>query len=665
MRRSVLSVLLLTTTALAQGNDPAWGALDRAYRELRARNYDQAVAGFREALRLAPDRVAVHKDLGYTYLKIGETELARDHFEHAMRLDPADQHVALEFAFLCYETKKQAVARRIFDRLRREGNQTAEKAFRNIDGELAAGIERWSAAVDLAPGNFSAHQELARLAEQRDQFDLAAGHYFKAWQLRPDMRAFLLDTGRVWKAQGLTEKANAALLAASRGAEPYVAETARELLPARYPFVYEFQAALQLDPGNVPLRRELAYLLLEMGSKAEAETQFRRIIEAEPSDDLSAAQLGFLLLARNELGAAMPLLERAMNSQDEELVDRIRAALKMPRQLRKRLDRPRSQTSAEAKVLAERSLEAGYLKDALKYLRIAHENDPVDFNVMLKLGWTYNILQDDHHAIEWFRLARKSPDPAVASEADRAYRNLRPALARFRTSGWAFPFYSSRWKSVFSYAQVRTEMKVPKLPLRAYVSTRFSGDTARTLQPLVSGGGPVYLSESSFIFGAGLTTPAWKGMVAWGEAGVAASYLKRSDVGRLTPDYRGGLAIGRSFGHNLGPESRGWFLQTNADLVYISRFDHDVLLYSQNKAGWTLPSAGPFQPQLYMNLNFTTDARRLAWANTTEVGPGVRFRLPANLLFSVEALRGQYRMESPYGPRYSDFRVGLWYAFSR
>ena len=32
-------------------------------------------------------------------------------------------------------------------------------------------------------------------------------------------------------------------------------------------------------------------------------------------------------------------------------------------------------------------MKAGYLKDALKYLTIAHENDPVDFSVMLKLGW--------------------------------------------------------------------------------------------------------------------------------------------------------------------------------------------------------------------------------------------------------------------------------------
>ena len=97
------------------------------------------------------------------------------------------------------------------------------------------------------------------------------------------------------------------------------------------------------------------------------------------------------------------------------LSDRVREALRMPKALRKRPETPRSQTSYEAKMLADRSLEAGYLKDAVKYFRIAHENDPVDFDVMLKLGWAYNMLKDDEQAIEWFRLARRSSDPKDCS----------------------------------------------------------------------------------------------------------------------------------------------------------------------------------------------------------------------------------------------------------
>ena len=86
---------------------------------------------------------------------------------------------------------------------------------------------------------------------------------------------------------------------------------------------------------------------------------------------------------------------------------------------------PAPPPSIDAKVMAERSLKAGFIRDALKYLQLAQEDDPADFAVMLKLGWTYNLLHNDRQAIRWFDLARKSSDPKIAKEAATAYRNLR------------------------------------------------------------------------------------------------------------------------------------------------------------------------------------------------------------------------------------------------
>ena len=256
--------------------------LDEAYAALRAKNYEEAIRGFEQAAKLDPGRASIRKDLAYTLLKIGETEAARDQFAEAMTLDPADDQVALEYAFLCYETKQQVTARRVFDRLRKSGNATASEAFENVDRPLREGIARWKQALELSPDNFSAHEELAKLAEQRDELDLAAEQYQAAWKLRPARRDLLVDLGRVWQEQGRTtpskiEDAHAALLAASRGAEPRVAEQARELLPSRYPYVYEFENALALDPSNDALRRELAYLHLEMGNKSAAEQQLQSL----------------------------------------------------------------------------------------------------------------------------------------------------------------------------------------------------------------------------------------------------------------------------------------------------------------------------------------------------------------------------------------------------
>ena len=673
---SRITVFSLIAAALApltaQSPDPAIGPLEQAYRSLHSRDYDLAVDFFRKAVEAAPARGSIRKDLAYTYLKIGRNEAARDQFAEAMRLDPQDHHVALEYAFLCHETGKTVEARRVFDRIRKTGDPTArataQQAFENIDRPLEEGIERWRKALEKSPDNFSVHRELAELAERRDELELAAEHYEKAWRLRPDLRSLLVDLGRVWQSLERAEAAASALLAASRGAEPMAAERARELLPSRYPYVYEFRRALDLDPKNVELHRELAYLLLAMDRREEAEREFRAIVQLAPEDLLSTAQLGFLLLARKDSAAALPLLERVLKGPDEELADRVRTALGMPQTLKRRPETPRAKVSLEAKTLAERSLEAGYMKDAAKYLAVAHETDPADFAVMLKLGWTHNILKQDELALGWFDLARRSPEPRVAAEALRAYSNLRPAQARLRTSVWLFPVYSTRWRDLFSYGQVKTEIRLGKLPLRPYVSIRFVGDTRRTTGDAL----PQYLSESSIILGIGLATTPWHGAVSWFEAGTAMSYLwARKDQPRIAPDYRGGVSFSRGFGRLLGGEGAGVFFETTADAVFLSRFQNDVIVYSQNRLGVTLPAVrSGFQSQLFWNYHVTADAQRQYWANFFESGPGLRFRwhwMPPSLSFTVSALRGAYRIMdgNPRAPVFYDLRVGIWYAYTR
>ena len=282
-----------------------------------------------------------------------------------------------------------------------------------------------------------------------------------------------MDLGRVWNQANRLEDGFAALLSASRSAEPRIAEQARELLPTRYPYVYEFERALTLDPSNDGLRRELAYLHLQMNQPAQAEKQFEGVVKQAPDDLLSVAQLGLLKLARGDSQAASPLLNRVLAGNDQPLADRVRAALRAPEPAVTPAVAPAEKTLlaaqpsvtspnitvsdnvVEAKQLAFKSLEKGYMKDALKYLNIAHENDPVDFDVILKLGWAYNGMKDDADALKWFNLARRSHDPKTAKEASKAYKNLAAGLARFRTTVWVFPTFSTRWHDLFAYGQVK------------------------------------------------------------------------------------------------------------------------------------------------------------------------------------------------------------------
>jgi len=637
----------------AQAPAPPPDAATQAYSQLRARRYEEAIAHFQRAVETTPRSAALRKDLAYTYLKVGEPELARDQFRAVTELTPQDHHAALEYAFLCFETRQRRTARQVFDRVRQSGDAaskaTAEKAFQNIDGELAAGIARWREALQQTPDRFSIHQELAELAEQRDDLATAAAHFTEAWRLRPDMRQFLLDLGRV------APDPVPALLAASRTREPRVAERARALLPARYPFVYEFQAALGLDPTNTTLRRELGFLHLAMDRRDLAEQEFAEVVKREPDDLLASAQYGFLLLARGAIDSATPHLERVLQKGDAALIQRVQEALRVPKQVAAAA--PVTVRDVDARQMAERSYQAGFLQDALRYYRLAHERNPDDEQLLLRIGFTLNLLKRDEEALDWFARARHSRDAKVATEANKAYRNLRPQYARVRTTSWAFPFYSSRWSNVLSYGQVKAEIRVGALPIRPYLSLRLVGDSSR-----LTGRGvviPGTLSEEAAIASAGVATRSYHGVMVWGEAGQAVSLFAR----RMRPDYRGGVSYAKGFGRLMGGEKGGWFFTTNDDAVFVSRFDRNTLVYSQNRAGYTTAKG----VQALLNMNCTTDVKRVWWGNFCETGPGLRWNAGHGLVFSVDALRGRHLIQAgnPRSADYFDFRAGFWYAITR
>ena len=203
----------------------------------------------------------------------------------------------------------------------------------------------------------------------------------------------------------------------------------------------------------------------------------------------------------------------------------------------------------------------------------AQEREPDDSTIHLRLAWTLNMLKRDAEAIAWFERARHAIDPKIAAEADRAYRNLRPQFAPVRFTVWSLPMYSTRWRAGFSYGQFKSEFRVGTLPIRPYLSLRFVGDTGTLLRqaPVVNGA----LSERAVIPATGLSSRLGP-VTLWTEAGFLVPFGK----GQSGADYRGGASYGKVFGKPL--PGKGWFVTTNADTVFVSRFAHDTFIYSLN-----------------------------------------------------------------------------------
>ena len=642
--------------APSQAGDPG----DAAYSALRAGNLDCAVAMFRSAIETRPDAAHLRKDLAYTLLKTGERDEARDQFAEALRIDANDEQSSLEFGFLCFETKRPVEARRMFLRWKSSGSdrtrKTAAAAFENIDRPLREGIERWQAAVTAAPEQWTAHEELARLAEERDELSLAGEQYSAAFQLHRDERRLMIDLARVWSQQGRTSEATALLLAASRSLSSHIAELARELLPARYPYPYEFVEALVIDPENLDLRREYAFLLLAMGKSGEARQQFEIQLKKYPNDRISAEQLRLLS------GTAAPQSGTRQNAAPVR-DGSAKAALTAP-----------VGSVASAKEMGLKSSPRGYMPDALRYLQAAWEERPGDPEVALQLGWTLNMLKRDDEALRWFDRARLGDVAAVAREADRAFRSLRSLRRAVRLTVWAMPMYSSRWETTFLYSQAKLEfVHLKKSGIQPYISLRWYGDTR--MREILPGGGSApgaMLSDSAVMLAAGVNRFITPRLFVWAEAGRAFSYLSHNPASGLgQADYRGGVSYLRGWGAVANNGERGWFNEAGGDGVYVSRYNHDFLMYGQLRRGYTLsPIKGGFNLQPVWNLNWTADAGRQWWGNFAETGPGVRVRwdsLPPSVSVRVDVLRGTYLVnrDNPHRPNYWDLRASLWYAITR
>ena len=137
----------------------------------------------------------------------------------------------------------------------------------------------------------------------------------------------------------------------------------------------------------------------------------------------------------------------------------MRAVLRMPQVLHSRAADSKP-VSIDGKVMAERGMKAGYMKDALKYLRVAHEAEPADFSVMLQMGWACNICTTMTKPCGGSTWHGAGSDPKIASEALKAWQDLRRSQARFQTTLCLFPVFSRRWDDLFSFGQYKDGMAV-------------------------------------------------------------------------------------------------------------------------------------------------------------------------------------------------------------
>ena len=613
--------LLLLACGLASA-DSAQDVLARAYEALRIRNYDTAIEGFLQAIQVSPERAAIHKDLAYTYLKIGENDLAREQFRKALEIDPSDGHTAMEYAYLCYEGGKQTQARRIFDRSATPATPMPQQAFQNVDAPLAAGIARWKEAIRHGRRQLQRAFRAGHVSpSSATNWNWPPEQYEKAWRLLPDRRSVLVDLGRVWQALDRTEDARAALLAASRGGEPRAAEMARELMPDRYPYVSEFRRAFAIGPLQRRTAPRVGLPASPHGTAGRGRNgNFAMLTDTVPDDLLSATQLGFLLYARGEREAAMPLFERVLAGKDDDLANRVRAVLRIAsgaesaRRRRRRLHRRQGHGRAQH----QSRLYEGCAEVSAR----RHEADPARFRGHAEARLDLQHSAPGSAGLPLVRSGAQEPRPA--SRRGGRERLAQPARRqrRFPDHGLAVPDLLDSLARLLLLRADQDRDAHPVSRSMPYFSVRFVGDTRRTIGCVSRL--HTFRRVRSF----------WRW--AWPRRALARDHrMGRSRLRRRLYDGPHAARLPRRrlrwravWGTPCTPNRPAGSPTTTLDGVFVSRFGNDFLVYDQSRAGVYASVHGGCAAKLYWNGNLTFDTPGQYWANFGETGPGVRISPP-------------------------------------
>jgi tetratricopeptide (TPR) repeat protein len=264
---------------------------------LAKRSGKDAVQAFRTVLHDQPELATVHFLLGQAYLLTGESNLAKESFEHAVSLYPGQVDARRSLAALDSQSGRHQQARaRLDDLLKQRPNDVAaldmlmmlDLVTKNwIEAEHTLNrlraLLKDSAVVFMAEG---------RLREAQQQFDKASAAYERAMALAPNDPDTLLSLVKLDIAQGHADRAKTRL-----------------------------NAVLATRPDHLFGHGLLGEVLALSGHAQEADIQFREASRINPKWIAPWLAWGGLWLSQKQSDQAVQVIQAGLkaNPDSEEL----------------------------------------------------------------------------------------------------------------------------------------------------------------------------------------------------------------------------------------------------------------------------------------------------------------------------------------------------------
>jgi tetratricopeptide (TPR) repeat protein len=264
---------------------------------LARRNGNDAVQAFRTVLHDQPELATVHFLLGQAYLLTGESNLAKESFEHAVALYPGQVDARRSLAVLESQSGRHQQARARLDALlkQRPDDVIALDMLMMVDlvtknwVEAERTLERLrTASKDSAVASMAE----GRLRQAQGQFEKATVAYERATTLAPHDSDPLLSLVKLDVAQGQADRAKTRL-----------------------------DAVLATRPDHLFAHGLLGEVLALSGHPQEADAQFREASRVNPKWITPWLDWGGLWLAQNQPDQAVQVIQAGLkvNPDSEEL----------------------------------------------------------------------------------------------------------------------------------------------------------------------------------------------------------------------------------------------------------------------------------------------------------------------------------------------------------
>jgi tetratricopeptide (TPR) repeat protein len=248
---------------------------------------NEAVSHYRIALETM-DTIDLHRNFGYTLLKLGRFEEAAAEYRKVLTAMPDNPDVLDKLSYALAHIGKLDEAISLYNKALQVAPDSVELrtglALTLMEnGNLSAAAKEYEKILLIQPQNVVAHNGLGTILSQQGKFDEAIGEYRKSLQIKPDDPNVLNALGAALGQQGKFDKA-----------------------------IECFTEILRIKPNSVYAHTNIGYALILQGNFDEAAVHLAEALRLDPHYAKAHYYLGQALAQRGKINEAITHFEETM-----------------------------------------------------------------------------------------------------------------------------------------------------------------------------------------------------------------------------------------------------------------------------------------------------------------------------------------------------------------